>query len=353
MNHRLGILIGLIGLAGFAFSHINWTKNLKAVKNVTHAQGNVILLIYLTFGTFDRVTFNTLSSITSIGLFLLVLTLVIYFKGTIYRVADYPDVTMLPFILAAIDASELHNYKQDHSEDGTTIMIEIGRSTKTLILETKQSFVSGQTYYILRFKYWMHSKSRKLILSHIKKSLKQHTPVPQKAWTMAVEKGLAIALIILTLLYGNALIVKPYEIDLYYEGPLPKKLMITRLDRRITEVKQHELIEVNKQKDIALFYESLRDVNTYSNEDIIYDDIDSEIRMLEYTYTVVIDKPWRTLFVGPYKVYVTVNYEEMKKVSMWHELSISVYQFFGGEDYAIYSIYSDQDLKSVLDGILE
>ncbi len=353
MNHRFAILIGLIGFACIAFSHINWSKYAKVVKNVTYAQANVMLLIYLSFGMFDRVTFKAFSSIMSVGLFLLVIIFLNYFKGLIYRVADYPDVTMLPLILAALDASELHNYKHDSSEDGKIITVEVLGSNKVLTIETKQSFVSGQTYYLLSFKKWMHSKSRKSVLSHIRTALEQHTPIPQKTWTKNVEKGLTIALVLLILLYGNALIINPYKIELNYEGPLPEKLMVTRLDRRITDEKQHELIEIDKLSDIALFYESLRYLNTYSEGDVIFDDIASEDRMLEYTYTVTLDKPWRTLYVGPYKGYVTVNYNEMKKASLWYEWSVSIYQFFGGKDYAIYSFYSASDVKFVLDAILD
>lgn len=309
----------------------------KSRQKVSYESQRLLLSLFIVLGPNALVWYQTgrglIDMAIATAVFLIAAFIGSFIGPKVYQVIDFSEISVKNVILKACRELNLGEVTIVGEQGASKETISFSKSEATLSLVYTNRFPTDLAIIKLGFHSIHKGPLIRPIITAIRDAVEPYD-VPMDTTGIKWFKGLTIAVMIVGVIsMGNNILIDTYGKQLMPNASLPDQLTVIKLDKNITDQKQHEINVLTDIEEIKAFYdEHLIGIS------LPVDDFILEHKLMSFDYEVMLDAPWRKVYIGDYESYLVIDFEIMAAEESWIRPFAILYRFWHKDDQKIYRL---------------
>lgn len=249
----------------------------------------------------------------------------------VFQIVDFSELSIKNVILKACRELDLGEVTITSEQDELKEIIRFSKSKATLSLAYTNRFPTDLAIIKLGFHTIHKGRIIKPIIETIREAVEPYE-IPRDSTGIRWFKGVTVSVMLAGILVmGTNILIETYEQQLMPISTYPEQLTVTKLDKNITDQKQHEVNVLTDEAAIKAFYEAHLNGQIFDQYEI-----NLEHKMMSFDYEVFFDAPWKRAYIGDYESFLVIDYEIMAAEESWVRPFAILYRLWHKGDQKIY-----------------
>ena len=307
----------------------------KSRRKISYESQRLLLTLFIVLGPNALTWYMTGRGLKEIAIATAVLVMAAlignFIGPKVYQVVDFSEVSIKNVILKACRELDLGEVTITSEQEELKEVIRFSKSKATLSLVYANRFPTDLAIVKLGFHTIHKGPIIKPIIETIREAVEPYE-IPRDSMGIRWFKGVTVTVMLAGILVmGTNILIETYEQQLMPISTYPEQLTVTKLDKNITDQKQHEVNVLTDEAAIKAFYEAHLNGQIFDQYEI-----NLEHKMMSFDYEVVFDAPWKRAYIGDYESFLVVDYEIMAAEESWVRPFAILYRLWHKEDQKIY-----------------